>query len=324
MTKTEAFDPPIINKSKIEEIVSDFLIEEIGTIPNVGEIKEKDNMYTVSVEAKYPKTIFDPVTKHPLKLRYLNLGPIETVVVDGVKGEIVEKFHVSQFRKEVKEKLNSISIEIEKALVKVGASNFAQIPFASHRHTPMYDILAWIVVNGSMNLNEELMNLSDDDQNKYRNCIELLERLSLVEIEEDILIPGNILYGFEKLNKPFSDTVCIAMEYVYKEGYEFIDSIRNALGSYLILSHIIYGPSIELGELVDVGLNEIEQNYYATEGIYELTKRIKVPRYLIQLEDIGLIEYISKNGAPLWRGTEEKFDSLMREDMIQQVRKILA
>lgn len=61
-------------------------------------------------------------------------------------------------------------------------------------------------------------------------------------------------------------------------------------------------------------------------GIYrQEVKRIKLPRYLIQLESIGLLEETTISGKVLWRGKDEIFRRIQsEEEILQPIRNFLA
>jgi len=54
-------------------------------------------------------------------------------------------------------------------------------------------------------------------------------------------------------------------------------------------------------------------------------KRFKLPRYLIQLESVGLLEETTISGKTVWQGKEDIFDRIRgEEEILQPVRKFLA
>jgi hypothetical protein len=310
-----------ISKRDAENIVMDYVMENIGNIPHVGDIFEVGDNFVVPIEVAYPRIITDEITNEPKKARFMNIGVVGKFVINRNKGNILDKPRFYDVQGAIKEKLEFVRGQVEKALVKIGADKFSLLPFPTHMHTPITDILSWLLVKDKLKV-DDLEYLGADIQNKYVANIEALEKLGLIECSIDTILPGNILIGIESeyRNQGMNIQLHKALAYFFREGFEFIDSIRQVLGPHLTLSSIFYERSMESDELISLTFESIERDFFE---YYKGEKRIKVPRYLIQLEGINLIEQRIEGGNVVWSGKEDIFNALCTDEIVEPVNVIL-
>lgn len=308
-----------IDKRKAEEIALYHIRENIGNIPHIGKIIEEEDKFIVSIEVAYPRIIVDEVTKEPKKTRFLNVGVVGNLVIDKLRGNIIDKPRFYDVQRNIKERLDYVTERVEKALVKIGASNFSNLPFPTHIHTPVIDIISWLLVKDKLEISE-LEYLSADYQVKYITHLDALEKVGLVERSGNIIMPGSVLVGIEEAEHTGPARLSSALTHFFREGYEYIESIRQVLGPHLTLSSIVYQRSLETEELIPFTFEHIEKCFF---DYYRGEKKIKIPRYLMQLESIGILEESVEHGNVVWYGIENIFNKLRGDELIEPVREIL-
>lgn len=105
-----------------------------------------------------------------------------------------------------------------------------------------------------------------------------------------------------------------ALSYFFSRGYDNISSIQQVLGPYLTISGFIYGKCIEYDEVIPVEFHEIQTAIQQNYG--QLIKQMKIPRYLIQLNEVGLIDQNVIGGDDVWLPKPEILRELKLEDTI--------
>lgn len=310
-----------VTKKDAEKIAREYILSMYGNIPSVGDVIEEKEYYVASVEVLYPRIIIDEVTNEPKKVRFIKVGKVGDIKIDKMKARILDKPKFHDIHRSIKDKLEFVSTTIEKALVKIGAENFSKLPFAAHMHTPFIDVFSWIIVNDKLELKDlESFVQHEDDLSKYKAIIDALISLGLLGQEGTIIVPGNIFIGIEEKYKNSHDQLEAALAYFFKEGYEYINSIRWVLGPHLTLSRIIYEKSLEYGEIIPVKMEEIEAEFSETYGTKFI---IKLPRYLIQLESVNIVTEETRGGEIVWLGNKDIFNRLIKDATIDPLVSVI-
>ncbi|MBI5803547.1 hypothetical protein HY448_02580, partial [Candidatus Pacearchaeota archaeon] len=289
--------------------------EKYGNIPSVKTPELNNNLWVIPIEVKYPRILFDKITGRPKRLRFMNFEEVGKIKIDAQKGIILDKPRYYDLRAKITSKLEFIRINVQKALVKVAANKFSKLPFSEHMHTPIQDIIAYLLVNDKLDISEQLENLLEQDREKYMKTVEQLIEVGLVRRNGNLLIPDNDLIEIEQVGKDVSDKLSKSLSYFFATGYENIRSIQQVLGPYLIIASFIYEQSIEYGESVGVSYDDIAETIRSNYGS-QLVKQFKLPRYIVQLIDVGLIKQDSQGGNNLWLPSEDVLNSVEGESEI--------
>jgi hypothetical protein len=218
----------------------------------------------------------------------------------------------------IEDNLSSIRLAVEKALVKVGSANFSRLHFPAHMQTPITDILSWIIMKDKIDL-EEVSSIIYDDKDKYAQNIGLLIDTGLVRKVGSQILPNNPLIEIESKNKPLNETLADAITYFFSRGYG-MEGVRQVIGPHLTISAFCYEKAFEYSSIVPVTYNELEEIVADRYG--QASKLIKIPRYLIQLEDVGLLKEKVIGNEIEWIGFEEIFSKMKSEDeILESVQK---
>ncbi len=307
--------------------------EQIGTLPSPGNpvLKRVDvggvkrQVYEVPILVYHPVLIIDPVTAITKKVRFKNLGCVGKIVIDAFTGEVVQRTSVPDIKRAIKQKLEEIAALVDRILVRIEAKKFASLPLSEHVHTPVEDIISALIVLDSLNIEEQIEILPEDERTKYIEILKVLASVGLVEIKGSTVLPGNILIVLESRFDTHEDVLKNALAHFFEEGYEYLDTIRIVLGPYLTLTRKIYEIALGSGELVPVEFSHIkklfEEEYIPSRA---RIKSLKLPRYLLQLERVRLLKYFRKDGKDCWTGTEDTFRKLMGNEEIAKLTKAIS
>jgi len=307
------FDQPI-SKKDAKKIAYEEIRSRLGTVPSPGKPEKKDDVWKVPIVAKYPRVLSDESGKKPSKIRYMDFGEIEKIMVDSKNGEVLEKPTYYDVQSEIQEKLSEVRERVEEALVKAGSSRFAKLPFPEHMHTPIIDILSWVLTNDKIEIDIHIDILAEKDKEKYLKNIQNLKQLGLVKKEGNIILPDNNLIEIERKYDNLPNKVSNALAFYFERGHEFIESIREVLGPHLTISSYCYKEALEYGEIKSVTYDSIE-NIISRNYPGQL-KKIKLPRYLMQLESVNLLDQVERSGEKVWIGKEDVFKQIQGEEEI--------
>ncbi len=316
-----------IDKSKAEDIAYKLIRSKYGNIPTPGEpsFNEQMGSWEIPIISSYPRILMNENNKTPLKVRLLRLENLGKIVISSISGEIIEKPRYYDVANTLSEALKIIRTSVEKALVKVAASKFSKLPFGEHMHTPILDILSQLLTNESFNIEEEFDN--ESDKSRYIEYINSLINCGLVRTVDNIVLPGNSLVEIEKIytekNKSTPDKLHAALSLFFERGFDKIASIRAVLGPYLDITGTCYQEAVEYDSIIPISyktfVSSILEDYR-----YQPIKKTKVARYLIQLEEVGLLQEVIKNGETLWKPEESILNNLQREEeILRPLRSIL-
>lgn len=307
-------------RRKAEEVVA----FDIGNLPRLGEMEQTDTEYVFPLEIRLPRVIFDEDRKRPVDVKFMSSAPVGKIRVDAVTGE-VERPHLSQIESNIRRERKVVEDSVQKALVRSSAAKFSKLPFPEHRYTPILDILSHLILEGAIT-EEELDSFNAVSEEKYMEYVGMLEDVDLVRTEEGRIESDNVLIGLrtEESNPP--KLLNGALAHFFEAGAENISTIREILGPHLVLSAFYYQnaiisegePQMSADEFEEI----LERNYYGNDLV---EKRFKLSRYLIQLEDVGLLESSSDVERPTWSGKTTVTKSLLREDdMLAPIAEIIA
>jgi hypothetical protein len=304
----------LITKEEAKRKAHFFVREKYGTIPSLSTPKMLDDGWHIPIVARYPRVLFDTTTNRPKKVRFMKFDNLGELVVDNKTGEITSKPTYWDLRTGIKDNLEYVKNTVQQALIKAGAKQFSKSPFSEHMHTPIIDIIAYVLMNNKLQISEEIGRLAEIDREKYIAIINTLVKMGLLDWTGDILSPGNMLVQIEGQSDDLPTKLSDSLAFFFAEGYEDIQSIHQVLGPHLTISGFIFQQSIEYDDLTPISTGQIEeviQLSYRQE-----VKRIKTPRYLIQLNKVGIIEQKTINHEEVWLPNEEIFYGVKAQDNI--------
>jgi hypothetical protein len=169
------------------------------------------------------------------------------------------------------------------------------------------------------------MNASDEQ--KYQDYVEMLEDVNLVRYRNNEVIADDIFIEIQASEDKHHEMLNTALAHFFRTGAEELETIRSILGPYLILSSYYYSRALEVDGFPQVPEKEFQEqiaNNYA--GNNRVQKKFKLARYLIQLEEVGLLESRTDDGGvTTWEGKDEvKSELLRQEDLLAPISEVMA
>jgi len=313
----EGFSELPISEEEAFEKARKILRERFGSLVGIENVQREGTVWKFKLVTAYPKVIFDYSRTPAFPIKVKKMRPIELgwIEIDGMTGE--PKFPKrSTIVSKIKDRLIELQNTVEKALVKAESKKFSKIPFSEHRWTPILDIFSKLLISDRIDL-DELSRLSNIAELKYMDYLQTLEELNLVIFEGDSYVSGDLLLKIEAKDKPLSEKLSDAMELFFRLGYEKLDKIQEILGPHLKLSASYYAIALQSEQLPKISKKFfIKKIYYFYTSTDRNEKLFKLDRYLIQLESIGLLEYSGFDGDSYWKGLEDVYKNLLKEDEI--------
>lgn len=307
-------------RRKAEEVVA----FDIGNIPRLGDVQVTETEYVFPLEIRLPRVIFDEERKRPVEVKFMSSETIGEIHVDAVTGE-VERPHLNQIEANIRRERRVVEDAVQKALVRSSAARFSQLPFPEHRYTPILDILSHLILEGPIT-DEEFDAFNAVSEQKYLDYVEMLEEVDLVRTMGDSIEADNVLIELRANETKPPKLLNAALAHFFEAGADNISTIREILGPHLILSAFYYENAI-LGEgdpqMAEEEFEEVLERHYYGNDLVE--KRFKLSRYLIQLEDVGLLESSADVERPTWSGKEKVRKNLLRQgEMLDPIAEIIA
>lgn len=308
-------EPPIEEKEEVRKKALELIRDSYGNIPYPGEPVLEEGIWKVPIIARYPRVLVNEEENIPEKVRFMAFEDLGEIEIFANNGKIKEKPSYWELQSSIKDELELIQTTVWKALVKVGANKFSNLPLAEYMHTPIEDILSWLLINNTLDLEIQLGILNEEDRAKYLQNTEYLQFVGLIRKTGDIVEPDNALIAIEKQSETVSQALSNSLAYFFEKGYEHIDTIKQVLGPHLIVTGSIYQRSIEYGQVIFLKTRSIEDIF---RDVYRSQphKIFKLPRYLLQCASVGLIEKKIVAGENVWCGKDEIFRAIIREEEI--------
>jgi hypothetical protein len=309
-----------LSKDAAKELAEEVLVSDIGTTPNLGSVHEFEDRFVFDVDVSYPRVIWDDSADEPRKTRFLHVGKVGEITVDRFRGRVLDRPKYYAVQSLIREKLGVISDTVEKGLVKVAADEFAGLPFPVHLHTPVLDMLSWLLVHDRMKV-EDLAEIPHEPQAKIMSTLEPLSRVGLIEIRDRTILPGPYLIEIERLETALPRQLSKALALFFRDGYQFIDTVRQVLGAHLTVSGMIYERATEYENPVPLSLLQIERDFVR---FYPTERLVKLPRYLVQLEAIGILNHAVLHGVPVWSANDSIYARMRGDEVLEPLRSFFA
>jgi hypothetical protein len=299
---------------------------ELGTFVRVGtgDLDEVEGEFRFPLLISSPKIITDSRQDETVDVRYfseLNLG---TLTIDANTGDI-DRPRRNTIRRKVREHENEVEIAVQKALVGAAGRKLSHLPFPENQYSPLQDILAEVLLQGEISMDDIDMMDEGRSNNRYHEYVEKLVSIDLLDREGRLVSAGSILVSLLDQTDSFQEAMNAAMGRYFEHNVGEFGMIKRTLGPYLVIAGRYYRRALELEEMPLVKENElrraIEHEY---SGKQRKQKLMKLSRYLIQLEAVGILESVSQNGEWYWSGNEEIRQNIRQQEYLTPVQTLIA
>lgn len=316
-------DKGMISEEDAETEAEKVLRFELGSLPHLGSPEYEEGEYVFPVLIRLPRVIFDEDREEPLDVRFLSSEDLGEIRVDAETGDVSDRTDVWQINKRIREKKREVDRAVQMALLKAEAEKFSLLPFPEHRYTPIQDLLSDVILRGQIP-RDRLEQIGPGTWEKYEEYIEALVEVGLLRMEENRVTAADHLIEIEAQTDYPSDALNVALAHFFREGADNFDMIHSILGPYLTIAGHYYRRSLEVDELPRISTRElrdqIRERYTGRDG---RLKGFKMSRYLLQLEEIGVLESESARDGRGWKGKGEILTKLLeQEEQLEDIVEI--
>ena len=303
-------------RRRAEEVVR----YELGTFLRLGqgEYDRSENEFRFPITIRSPKIISDGKRKEVVDVRYFSENEVGTIAVDGHSKD-VDRPNRSTIRRRVREYENDVELAVQKALVSAAGRKFSHLPFPENQFSPLEDILSELILKGEMSLDQIEMMDKGRDNERYHEYLNRLIGLDIAERDGRTITNGSVLIKIVQDVKAdpkqtYQDGLNTAMGHYFEANLGEFYMIKRTLGPYLAIAGRYYQRALELQEMPVVHENELRdaiRNEYG--GAKKERTLMKLSRYLIQLEGVGILQSVDQNGTRFWTGDEDTRDDLRKK-----------
>lgn len=299
------------------------LAHEIGNLPYIGDIEYEDNEYVFPLHVRLPRVIFDESRSSPQDVKFMSSEQVGEIRVSAESGDL-NRTRIHDIKSNIRQQKRVVEEAVQKALVRSSARKFAKLPFPELRYTPILDILSQLLIEGF--IEGELEAMSSQYERNYKDYIEILQEAGLVRLNGSQIEADDILIEIEARDATPPEKLNAAIAHFFEEGTTDIDTIRQILGPYLTIAGHYYIQVLESGEMPHITEDEFREQLDKTyTGSDRELKKFKLAHYLIQLEDVGLLESGDEASPRTWTGEQEVWDDILREqNLLEPASEIIA
>jgi hypothetical protein len=308
-----------VDVSEARRLAMEAVRFELGTYLRLddGEFDEGDLEYTFPIILRSPKLILDEDKKNAVDLRFLDPIEVGEVTVDA-QSKDVDYPTPRQVKKELEKYEEELNAAIQKALVRASGSNLSHLPFPENQYAPLQDILSEVILNGEIAADDLEMMDSYEDGEKYMKYIDSLVELDLLKRGGDVFRSGDVLNTIQEKDKfegheleTHQDELNAALGRYFEHNVGEFEMIKRTLGPYLAIAGFYYRRALELDELPVIKEQELRDGIKLEYSGRERQKKLfKMSRYLVQLEDVGVLKSVYQGGERYWAGDDNTFQRL--------------
>lgn len=156
--------------------------------------------------------------------------------------------------------------------------------------------------------------------------INQLKEVDLVRERDNQIESDDILIEIEAQEDDHPEQLNAALAHFFRKGAENTETIQQILGPYLILAGYYYKRALELEDSPRVTEGEFKEEierFYS--GKNSSQKKFKLSRYLIQLEEVDILESGPDTDQDTWVGVAEIKEGILAEDdLIEPMSSLVA
>lgn len=282
-----------------------------------GEFDEEELEYTFPIILRSPKLILDEHKENAVDLRFLDPVEVGTITVDANTKD-VDRPTSRQVKKELENYEKGLHAAIQKALVRASGSSLSHLPFPENQYAPLQDILSEVILSGEIAVASLEMMDSYEDGEKYQKYIDSLVELDLLKRDGEVLRSGDVLNTIQEKDKfeghkvkTHQAELNAALGRYFEHNVGEFEMIKRTLGPYLALAGFYYRRALELDDLPLIKESDLRDGIlFEYSGRTQQKKLFKMSRYLVQLEEVGVLTSVYQNGERYWVGNDTTFTRL--------------
>lgn len=299
---------------------------ELGMYLQLGEgdFNREQNKFVFPLLIQSPKLIRDGEgnVRDARFFSELNLGD---VTVDGATGE-VNRPRIQTIEAQIRKQEERVELAVRKALVSIAGSKLSHLPFPENQFAPLEDILSHVIVHGSLSMESIEMMDSGRKNDRYSEYVESCKELDLLQVADGILISGDLLIGMEEDQETLQGAVNAAIGRYFEKNIGEYQMINRTLKPYLVIAGRYYRRSLELEQMPKIEEEELRQAVMAEYTGKEREKKLmKMYRYLVHLNDIGILHPQQEGAKTVWVGDPDVDAALRKQsEFLSHYQSVLA
>lgn len=299
---------------------------ELGTFVRVdsGSFDADTGVFEFPIIMRSPKIISNGSRDEVVDVRFYSELDLGTVTVDGRTGE-VDRPNRTTVKKKVRDHEKEVEQIVQKALIGAAGKKFSHLPFPENQYSPLQDILAEILLQGDIPMAQIEMMDEGRENNRYHYYVEKLVSLDLLDRTERTLSSGSVLVDMYNEAETLQEALNAAMGRYFQHNVGEFKMIKRTLGPYLAIAGHYYRRALELETMPVVHESEVRKAIQAEySGKRRDEKLMKLSRYLIQLEDIGILQSVPQNGETYWTGNESVRNDILQSEYMGSMQTLIA
>lgn len=296
---------------------------ELGTYLRLGhyEFDEDEFEFVFPITIRAPKLILDAQKENAVDLRSLSQIELGEIRVDGKTGD-VDRPQKRSVKKELRQYEKDLNRAIQKALVSASGRQLSHLPFPENQFAKLEDILAQAILNDEITRWDiELMDSDIDEDSKgttYEEYVNDLIELNLLKrgSEDGVYRAGDLLTRIQNDENydGHNEEMNAALGVYFESRHGDFDMIRRTLGPYLVIAGHYYRRALELEQLPTISEQELREAIrFEYTGQRSSKKEFKFSRYLIQLQEVGVLQPVYDRGERFWVGSDKIRTKLERQ-----------
>lgn len=321
MSRSRKIDIPPFTEGDAFRVAQRDIWSRVGSFcyPAFPKTAPESAVTEFQVWADIPRIYSNPLTGQPEDTHFFRFKDIGKVQVSLYRGSLVASVTWMEAKRALRERMDEVDMSVEKALLKTSASAFSELPLAEHMHTPLLDILSALIFERQIDLaywSERMP--TDEEGTKLSVYVSSLETAQLARKEGHHVYPGNVFLALQDRGLDPAQLLRASLRAFFESGIDQIESIRRVIGPQLRIASRVYEAGLEWGQ--DKGLTRDEITAFISREAYpsDSRKELQVPRYIVQLEAIGLIRGVRSGGAETFQGMPGTYKEVLG------LRRILA
>jgi len=306
-----------VPEEKAQKAAERTLRLNIGNLPHLGDAERTDGEYSFPVLVSIPQVIFDetPEGLEPVDVKFMSNSEVGEITVDAGTGEVSEYTSPGDIESAIEQEKRELERAVQRALIQSTAKKLALLSYPQHRQMPLMEVLSEIILNGHVEANR--VNRIKKD---YSTHTENLKEVGLItEVDGVFEADDELKQIISNYGSP-SDRLQAALTHLFENKSKDLEMMNEFLGPYLEIAGYYYTRAVASESLPKVTLEEFRREISSRHAGKEGEKKnFQTARWLIQLEEIGVLKVANEHGDRCWKGDESVMDDLLsKQDELGQ------
>lgn len=298
-----------VEHDEARRLASERARSSYGTFVRVGEgeYNSNRNEYRFPLLLRRPRLVHESDGDGVIDVRFYSEQAFGEIVIDG-KTRDIDAPHPETVFSKIRSREEEIERAIRKALVSTSGRKFAHLPFLENQFSPLEDIISQLLLKREISVQDIREVDENRDPPRYQEYVNELQDVELADSPTaDTITAGDRLIKIHKDNgEQFDNALNEAMGVYFENNVDEFDMIYRTLGPYLVIAGRYYQRAIGREDLPAIHEQELRD---AVASEYNGQRRVrmlfKFSRYLIQLQEVDILEPEYRNDTRMWIGDED-------------------